>query len=234
MRLSRKIFFALARASVACYGARMRTKKRNASAVKTDSPNMSDTSSVASPVIDVVEIEKEKPNRISFNTTPEGAPDWERMLPKTKSQLTEILRSKAVQKELGISPEEAREAIEAGFGEDEANALLDLLSGINSVAASKIYGVPGEITSVAFKFSEDHRKKINPPLSRVLNKWGPAILKTWKDEIGLGLVLLATLNAQIRLMHMLEDRRKKNLPAQPPAKVSSISEVKPAETSLGD
>ena len=162
------------------------------------------------------EIEREKPNRISFNMTPEGAPDWERMLPKTRAQLTDLLKSKSVQKELGITEQEAKEITEIGFGEDEANAFLDLLSNIDAAAASKIYGVPMEITSQAFAFTPDHRKKINPPMVRVLNKWGPSILKTWKDEIGLTIVLLAVLNAQVRVMHMMEDRRRKNAPAPKP------------------
>lgn len=154
----------------------------------------------------------EKPNRISFNVTPEGVPDWERMLPKTKVQLTELLRSKSVQKELGISEQQAQQIADVGFGEDEANALLDLLGNIDAVVASKIYDVPMEITSQAFAFTPDHRKKINPPLARVLNKWGPAILKTWKDEIGVAIILFAVLNTQVTAMRMMEEKRKRLQP----------------------
>jgi len=61
-----------------------------------------------------------------------------------------------------------------------------------------------------------------------LNKWGPAIVKTWKDEIGLGIVFFAVLNAQVRFMHILDEQRKKNLPATP-EKVTPIKvEEKPA------
>jgi hypothetical protein len=167
--------------------------------------------------------EREKPNRISFNVTPEGLPDWERMLPKTKAQLAELLSSKPVQDVLGISREQAEKTAETVFGEDEANALLDLLGGIDSFAASRIYKVPSEVTSVAFSFSADHRKKINPPLTRVLNKWGPAIIKSWKDEIGLAIVLVAVLNTQVRLMYILEEKRKKGMPRP----VTPITEAKP-------
>lgn len=162
----------------------------------------------------------EKTPRVSFFVSPDGTPEWERMLPKTKEQLADILRNPNVQKELGVSPEEAKQIAEMGFGEDEANALLDLIGNINAVAAAKIYGIPGEVTSKAFTFTADHRKKINPPLTRVLNKWAPLMLKTWKDEIGLGIVLFAVLNAQVHVMHMLENQRQKslgNVPARPPA-----------------
>jgi len=191
----------------------MRTKKRSPVAPISGLPAPATDHSNPQPAGISLETGSEKPNRISFNVTNEGAPDWERMLPKTRAQLTDLLKDKSVQKELGISETQAAQITEMGFGEDEANALLDLLGNIDSVAASKIYGVPGEITAKAFAFTPDHRKKINPPLTRVLNKWGPAIVKTWKDEIGLGIVFFAVLNAQVRFMHILDEQRKKNLPA---------------------
>lgn len=203
----------------------MRTKKPRTMAPKPAFADSQTSPSPDAPELPGPEIEREKPNRISFNMTPEGAPDWERMLPKTRAQLTDLLKSKSVQKELGISEQEAKEITEIGFGEDEANAFLDLLSNIDAAAASKIYGVPMEITSQAFAFTPDHRKKINPPMVRVLNKWGPSILKTWKDEIGLTIVLLAVLNAQVRVMHMMEDRRRKNAPAPKP--VTPITQTPP-------
>jgi len=172
--------------------------------------------------------EEEKPNRVSFFVTPNGTPDFSRMLDKTKNQLAELLRNKDVQKELGITTDEVKKIEEIGFGEDEANALLDAISGIDSFAASRIYKIPREVTSVAFQFTPDHRKKINPPLTRIMNKWGPAILKTWKDEIGLGIVLLSVLNAQTTLMHILETRRQRSLQTPPaPSKVTNISAAPP-------
>jgi hypothetical protein len=171
--------------------------------------------------------DSQKPNRISFNVTPDGSPDWNRMLPKTKEQLTELLKNKQVQEALGITPEEAKKPEELGFGEDEANALLDFLSPIFSFSASRFYGVPMDITSQAFTFTPDHRKKVNPPLTRVLNKWGPSLIKQWKDEIGLAIILAAILNSQVRIMHMLEDKRKRETPRRPPAPVTPISETKP-------
>jgi hypothetical protein len=208
----------------------MRTKKRSTVAPIFGSPAPANTPDNLQPLGTAPENGSEKPNRISFNVTPEGSPDWERMLPKTRAQLTDLLKDKSVQKELGISESQAKEISELGFGDDEANALLDLLSKIDSVAASKIYGVPMEVTVQAFEFTPDHRKKINPPLTRVLNKWGPAILKTWKDEIGLTMILFAVLNSQVTVMHILEAKRKRNAPAPAPAKVTPISEEKKEPT----
>lgn len=179
--------------------------------------------------------DREKPNRISFNVTSEGAPDWERMLPKTKDQLSAVLKNPNVQKELGFSPETAKKIEELGFGEDEANALLDMLQGIDSMAASKIYGIPGEITSQAFTFTSDHRKKLVPCYARLMNKWGPAILKQWKDEIGAVVLTFAVLNSQVRLMHILETKRQSGSKISPRV-VSNKENVtpisKPEETTV--
>jgi hypothetical protein len=176
--------------------------------------------------------ETEKLNRISFFVSNEGTPEWNRIAPQTKARLAAILQNPQVQKELGFTKEEAKEISELGFGEDEANTILDLLGTADSFAASLIYKVPADICSQAFSFSPDHRKKINPPLQRVLNKWAPAVLKTWKDEIGLAMILFATLNAQIRVMHMLDERRKKNIP-RPVTPITPITEApKPAEPAI--
>lgn len=201
----------------------MRTKKRSPMAPK---PAFADPQNSPSPEVSEPpgpDIEREKPNRISFNTTPEGVPDWERMLPKTKAQLTDMLKSKSVQKELGITEQQAKEISEIGFGEDEANALLDLLQAVDSLGAAKIYGVPMEVASQAFAFTPDHRKKMNPPLTRLLNKWGPSILKTWKDEIGFSIVFLSVLNTQVQLMHILEAKRRRLAPG--PKSVTPITQA---------
>lgn len=219
----------------------MKTRKRKSVAAETNSSaplNAPQTDAETNNISLPSETERnaEKPNRVSFYVTEGGSPDWERMQPKTKEQLSEILLNPTVQKELGFTREQAEDISKVGFGEDEANALLDLLGGIDSLAASKIYGIPHVVTSEAFSFSADQRKKINPPLSRILNKWGPSILKTWKDEIGLAMVLTATLNAQVRIMHMLEEKRKKNSPARPPqagvTPITQPAQSKPEEKTV--
>ena len=210
----------------------MRTKNRKPMAPKSVFVDSQSNLQPATPEVPGPEIGQEKPNRISFNTTAEGVPDWERMLPRTKAQLTDMLKSKSVQKELGLTPDEVKEISEIGFGEDEANALLDVFQGITTVGASKIYGVPIEITSQAFTYTPDHRKKMNPPLTRLLNRWGPAALKAWKDEIGFSIIFLSVLNAQVQLMRILDAKRKRLAPVAPrvptPISPASVPEEKPA------
>lgn len=201
----------------------MKTRKRKAVA-----PDMlvADSTAEISQAQSAPEASADKPDRISFYVGADGAPEWDRISPSTKEKLTSILQNAKVQKELGFNKEQAEAISKIGFDETEANALLDALSGIDSTAASMIYKIPGSVTSEAFAFTPDHRKKINPPLVRVLNKWGPAMLKTWKDEIGLAIVFFAVLNSQVRLMHILEEKRKRNLPRED--KKATVTTIKEA------
>jgi hypothetical protein len=114
------------------------------------------------------------------------------------------------------------------LGDDEANALLDLLSRVEAFGASKIYKIPREITDRAFVFNELHRKKLNPPLIKVANKWAPYILKKWKDEIGLAIIFGSVINAQTRAMHML-NAQAKAAEKRPPAPISILTPEKPDE-----
>lgn len=206
----------------------MKTRTRKPSAAKSELPKPEPAPvSVENQEAEV----SEKLNRMSFNLTPEGLPDFDGMRRKTREQLAAFLRNESVQKELGIAADETKKAEESGFDQNDANALLDLLGQIDALGASAIYKIPSEVTTQAFAFTEDHRKKINPPMIRLLNKWGPAIVKTWKDEIGFSLIMLSTLNSQVRLMHALETRRRRLLVQPPivaapptPSKVTSISE----------
>jgi hypothetical protein len=136
---------------------------------------------------------------------------WDQIPEKNLEILRDALKNPDTAKILGISkPEETPGEI--GFSNDDANAFLDLLSGVDSLAASKVYKIPKTVTDAAFKFEDYHRKKLNPPMVRLLNKWSPLILKNWKDEIGFGIILVSTLNAQVNVMHALENKRRASLP----------------------
>lgn len=138
-------------------------------------------------------------------------PQWERVSAKTVEQLKSIFSSETAQAKLGYKPP-TKEAFEIGFDATEANGILDLLEVVTSIGASKVFDVPHEITSKAFTYSSLHREKLVPPFAKLMNKWGPSLLKTWKDEIGAGIVFLSVTNAQVRVMRHLEAQHKKAQP----------------------
>jgi|ERR1700761_2394975 len=171
--------------------------------------------------------------RISFYIDDNGLPQWDRISPKTVDQLRAIFESKDSHKKLGIAPPpDTKEAYEVGFDATEANALLDLLQIVKAYGASKAFDVPVDITTKAFTDTELQRSKMVPPIAKLMNKWGPSLLKTWKDEIGAGIIFVAVTNAQVQVMRHLEAQRKANSP-QPVTEirnrsVSAGKETKPA------
>ena len=160
-------------------------------------------------------------------------PQWERVQTKTLEQLKSIFSNEATQEQkLGFKPP-TKEAFEIGFDATEANGVLDLLEVITSLGASKVFDVPTEITSKAFTYSPLHREKLVPPFARLMNKWGPSLLKTWKDEIGAGIVFLSVTNAQVRVMRHLEAQRKAQQPkivSEMPRRATENKRIKDAGT----
>lgn len=148
----------------------------------------------------------------------------EEVLPPEKPQEVKPKKSKKVTE---IQPPQEPPIV---CGDDESNALLDLLQPICATAASKIYGIDGRITARAFQFSADHRKRVNPPLIRVMNKWLPGMVKRWSDELGLAIVLSAVVNSQIKVMHMLDGQEKHRIASEKAtaANVTPISTPVPA------
>jgi len=120
--------------------------------------------------------------------------------------------------------EEKKEEIPA-FGEDEAQSILDVLQPFCVMGATKIYHCPNDIAQRAFTFTELHRRKLTPPMARVINKWAPFFLKQWKDEIGLGLIFFSVLSAQTRTLHTLMDERKKETTKVTPIKKDEAVEA---------
>jgi hypothetical protein len=152
----------------------------------------------------------------------------EKIKDEQKTVVTEPLPSTPVA-EIPPKPQPKPDDEIPQFGVDECNMVLDALSLIEPIAASRIYGIPREITTKAFEFDDYHRKKLHPPMTRVLNKWAPLLLAKWKDEIGLGIVFLSVTNAQIRTMHALDEKRRRNLPTP---KVTSIEQKSEPKTEL--
>jgi hypothetical protein len=106
--------------------------------------------------------------------------------------------------------------------DDEANMVLDLLTPVCTTAAKRIYNVSDAVADAAFQFTPEHRRKINPPLVRVLNKWLPLLIRKYADEIGLGIVLFSVINAQVKVMRMLdatEKAQQRKTPPPPPTEI---------------
>lgn len=164
----------------------------------------------------------------------DGNPDFSRMQPRVMENFRKFYARAENLKAIGIAQSESISASAPSelFGADEVNAFYDGLGFVDAVIAAKLYGVPFEMAQEAFTFDEFQRGKLTPRTQRLLNKWGPKVLAQWKDEIGLGIVLAATVSAHSRKLKKIR-RLPATAPAPAPEKpvektVSSISDAKPA------
>ena len=165
----------------------------------------------------------ENNRRVSFTVDADGHIDFDKLQDKTKIQLKEIFSRPSELRKLGLSPQVSQTISEMGFGEDEANAILNFITTIDAPIASRMYNVPREICVKAFTFDDYQRSKLNPPMIRLMNKWGPSVLKTWKDEIGFALIMFSTLSAQVTAMNILNERHQRTLPANASPNVTPIN-----------
>lgn len=156
----------------------------------------------------------------------DGKPDFVRMQERVKENFRAFFSDPDNRKGIGlVAAEPSKAAVSSDlFGQDEVEVFYNGLEFIDAVVASKLYGVPYELAAEAFTFDELQRRKLSGPTLRVINKWGPAILAKYKDEIGLGIILFSSVTAQTRKLKKL--RREKS--PEPANKVRSISEDKPA------
>lgn len=165
----------------------------------------------------------ENNRRVAFTVDSEGRIDVEKLQDKTKIQLKEIFSRPSELRKLGLSPSVSKQIADNEFGEDEANALLSFITMVDAPIAARLYNVPKSIAKEAFTFDDYHRSKLNPPMIRLMNKWGPSVLKTYKDEVGFALIMFSTLSSQVMVMNALEEKRKASLPANSQPNVTPIN-----------
>lgn len=162
----------------------------------------------------------------------DGKIAFDEMRESQKEKLREFVNRPEVQAE--FAPKTETKSDDAKFDVDEANALLDFLQPVLAIGASKVYGVPAEITSQAYVFNDNMRAKLSPRMTRLLNKWGPSIFAKYKDEIGCGLILVSCVAVQTKQMKFLakraNDKKVTQMPSPAPVAVPTPDEEKTAVT----
>lgn len=213
----------------------MKTKGKNAQGIAPKNVPATEAPKPTAPSQDLRENETANGDiraTIGWLETADGKIQFERMTDKTKKKFRSLLESPEFIRAIGAEPPSPAASSPGKLpeiGDQECNMILDLLGTVSGIGASYIYKVPREITAKAFQYTPDMRKKINPNLSAVLNKWAPHFLKSYKDEVGLAIVLFGAVNAQLTVMRILDGQRTKDNGTRPtpPRPVSAISAVPP-------
>lgn len=110
---------------------------------------------------------------------------WDALTPELQAQLRSLVGSSEV-----IPPE-------------FCGKIYDALGKVLTFCAVKFKGVPADIASEALTFNEAEKKQLNPPTAKIVNKYAPAWLIKFQDEIALGLLFTTIVSVKMQFMQAL-------------------------------
>jgi hypothetical protein len=97
---------------------------------------------------------------------------------------------------------------------EAVDGLYDLFGKGLVAAAIRFKGVPPDIAQEAFPFTPSDKETLRKPTAKIINKYAPAWLVKYQDEIALTLMLVTVINAKIQLCNNLAaSRRQTETPA---------------------
>lgn len=100
-------------------------------------------------------------------------------------------------------------------GVPEEDALLD------PATVELLLGMPFDFIAARngphWKLSPEERAALVPVATRVANKYSPALLARWADEVALGAVLLVVLFKRVQTDNELKAKKEAEVVAAPPA-----------------
>ena len=164
---------------------------------------------------------EEKAARLSFALDSNGKPDWDKMHEKTRVKVKELMGE-------GATKTATAPAVEV-FDPAWCGTMFDVIGKIESFAASKLYKMPSEIADRAFTYSQAEKDKLAGPTAKVINKYAPAWLELYKDEIALAglFVMITAMKFQMATALMAQLNKTGALSPQAPSPSPKIVTVSP-------
>jgi hypothetical protein len=111
-------------------------------------------------------------------------------------KLRELLKNPDVLKNVGPI---ASEVIRSEW----CGKLYDGLGKVLALVAVKVKGVPPEIASEAFLFSEAEKNTLAEPTARVVNKYATEWMIRFQDEIGLAFLIVSIISAKTQFCNAM-------------------------------
>ncbi len=160
--------------------------------------------------------EPEKTNRISIPLTKDGQIEWDSMREKTREKVKQLIGAPS-----GAPSAAPVEVFDPAW----TGAMYDTIGKIESFAAVKLYKFTPEIADLAFAYTPAEKEKLAGPTAKVINKYAPAWLEQFKEEIALAMLFVtftavkfqmaSALMAQHNAMQSMKER------ATPPRPIDS-------------
>lgn len=168
--------------------------------------------------------QEEKQARLSFPLDASGKPDWDKMHAKTRAKVKDLMGEGASRGAV------AAERVEV-FDPAWTGTMFDVIGKIESFAAAKLYKMPAEIADLAFTYSQAEKDKLAGPTAKVINKYAPLWLETYKDEIALAglFVMITAMKFQMATVLMAQAQKtgagRPNVPSPSPKTVTLVPDL---------
>lgn len=141
------------------------------------------------------------PRRISVELNDDGSVAWNSM------RETNVIEFRSLLNRPEIKEEFKEKTAPPLFSAESCYGFYDLFGKLLAFGAAKWKGIPADIATEAFSFSDGDKKILAEPTVKVLNKYAPTWAIKYQDEITLGFVLLSVINAKIMLARALAESR---------------------------
>lgn len=193
------------------------------------------TANISPAESETLPIDKAAIKRMSFPVDDNGNINWEGMRPGTAAELRETLKraysDASLMGELGAAPLPIVEIFDA----DWTGSLFDGLGIIESMLAQRMYGLPSDVASQVFTYSELEKKKLGPLAAKVINKYASKydVLVAFKEEIAFGILFFAITSMKFRMASVqagiFKAKQRVNGAERPPATIIEETQEVPVQ-----
>lgn len=140
----------------------------------------------------------------SFYLGPDGKIAWEKMREKTRREFDDFLRRPDVAEKFGPKGVDSPNQPPPMFPPESLGIFFNILGGIEAFGAHRFAGISPDIAKRVFTYTDTERELLGPPLCKVLNKYIPAWMVKYQDEILLASLFLSITAQKIALAKAME------------------------------
>lgn len=161
--------------------------------------------------------------QLSFDLNEDGSPDLTSMRGRTKEKVQAFFSDPKFAAAFGAKPAgpASIDFFPQGPGEKYPamiGSLYNMVGMIEAMAVQNIWKVPAPVAVRVFTYTEQEKEALAPPTVKVLNKYAPAWLIKYQDEIALANILLTITAMKIqtaRALAKMGDTTPPQTPSQP-------------------
>jgi hypothetical protein len=147
--------------------------------------------------------------RMSLTLNPDNTIAWDRLRESNRKEVERIITGWMHDPKM-LSAMGIEKPIVEVFPADWCVRIYDAAAQIEIALAPKMLGVSHEVAVAAFSFSAEEKAMLAKPTADVVNKYAPAFLARFKEEIGLVMILIPLTAAKFQLAKQLSEAEREH------------------------